>query len=181
MENEVTYFFFLSHTKNYLKQLITNPSSAEIDDEFKSVLDGIGVSQEEFLSLLLEKGIIERKEKVDDDIYKGHEKATFSIKYQVPRKNFERKIQKLHIELFPDEKVELNEEGEGGGATSADASGQFIQSLVGTDEGGSDVIRRKIYMTREQFERIQEAVEVDNRMGEFGYDAPGLAITPRRK
>lgn len=100
---EVTFYFFLSHTKAYLKQLLTEPSSAKVDDELLACLKSIGLSQEDFLKCLLDKDIIERKESVDDDIYNGHEKATFSIKYQVPRKNFERKLQKLHIELFSED------------------------------------------------------------------------------
>ena len=64
----------------------------------------------------------------------------------------------------------LDEDGEGGGegATSADASGQFSQPLFGKP------IKRTIYLTKEQYEYLKEAVEMDTAFGDFGYDAPCL-------
>ena len=63
----------------------------------------------------------------------------------------------------------LNEE-EGGGATSADASGAYVQPVFGKP------IKRTIYITQKQADYLKEAVEMDTRFGDFGYDAPGLSI-----
>lgn len=60
----------------------------------------------------------------------------------------------------------INEDGEGGGATSADASGQYSQPLFGKP------IKRTVYLTQEQIDYLKEAVEMDTRFGDFGYDAP---------
>jgi hypothetical protein len=65
------------------------------------------------------------------------------VKFRCPKKNFDRKIQKLYIRFFeknlPQRQIhlrneEINEDGEGGaigGATSAASSGQFIQPFGG--------------------------------------------------
>lgn len=68
------------------------------------------------------------------------------------------------------DKERLNEEGEGGGATSADASGQFVQPLF-----GGPIKRKTMYITNEQEEYIKKIIEeesvVDTTIGDFGYDA----------
>jgi hypothetical protein len=68
------------------------------------------------------------------------------------------------------DKERLNEEGEGGGATSADASGQFVQPLF-----GKPIKRKTMYITNEQEEYIKKIIEeesvVDTTIGDFGYDA----------
>ena len=73
----------------------------------------------------------------------------------------------ITVTIFPKEE-KLNEEGEGAGATSADASGQFVQPLF------KKPIKRTIYLTQEQYDYLKEAVEMDTAFGDFGYDAPGL-------
>lgn len=61
---------------------------------------------------------------------------------------------------------------EGDGATAADASGPFVTKLGGKNE---KPISRTIYVTREQVERLKEAVVMDTRAGDFGYDAPAFS------
>ena len=65
----------------------------------------------------------------------------------------------------------LNEDGEGGGATSADASGQYITPLF-----GKPIKRKTMYITQEQEEYIKKMLEeeavMDTRIGNFGFDAP---------
>ena len=36
--------------------------------------------------------------------------------------------------------------------------------------------RKTMYITEEQFRKLKEAVEMDTKFGDFGYDAPGLGI-----
>lgn len=163
MENEVTQGFFLPRVKAYLKQLLTKPSTAVLDDELKHELAIRNISQEEFLKLLLKEGIVVRKESVDDELCPDHQKVTFDVDYKVPRDRFERKVEKLYLRIFGDQ-GELDE-----ATAAAGASGPFSQPLF-------PVQRKKIYVTKEQYDRLFEAVEVSNRMGEFGYDAPGLVV-----
>ena len=57
-----------------------------------------------------------------------------------------------------------------GGATAADASGQYSQPLFGKP------VRRRIYITQEQEEELRRILReesvVDTSAGDFGYDAP---------
>ena len=72
------------------------------------------------------------------------------------------------------DKERLNEDGEGGGATSADASGQFSQPLF-----GKPIIRKSLYITQEQEEYLnkvlKEEAEINTQFGDFGYDANSLS------
>ena len=69
------------------------------------------------------------------------------------------------------DKDRLNEEGEGGGATSADASGQFTTPLF-----GKPIKRKTMYITQEQEEFLKKMIEeeavMNTQAGDFGYDAP---------
>ena len=65
----------------------------------------------------------------------------------------------------------LNEDCEGGGATSADASGQFTQPLF-----GKPIKRKTMYITQEQEAYIKKMIEeeavMNTQAGNFGFDAP---------
>jgi len=69
------------------------------------------------------------------------------------------------------DKNKLNEDGEGGGATSADASGQYTVPLF-----GKPIKRKTMYITQEQEEflknMIEEEAAMNTQIGNFGYDAP---------
>ena len=132
-------------------------------------------------------------------------KDEFQVIYKVPKRDPERgikgvdeKLRNLYIKTIENHIVKgtvLNEDGEGGalggeamegmgGATNAQSSGQFVQPLFGKKEKKKDgsIIRKPIsrttmYITEEQFKKLKEAVEMDTRFGDFGYDAPGLGIT----
>lgn len=68
----------------------------------------------------------------------------------------------------------LMEDGEGGGATAADASGQYTTPLF-----GGPIKRKTVYITQEQVDYIKRAINeeegncpVQSRIGGFGYTAP---------
>lgn len=65
---------------------------------------------------------------------------------------------------------ELIDEEASGGATAADASGQYSQPLF------SKPVRRRIYITQEQEEELRkilrEEAVMNTPIGDFGYDAP---------
>ena len=166
MAEETTYGEFKSHTKDYLKQLITKPSAAKIDDFLMARLKEKGISQGEFLKKLIDNGIVEKKAKVDDGLGEdGTGKPSYSIQYKIPNERFEHKLKKLHISLF-EENVPAGTVMEAT-ACAGDGAGQFVQPL-------GKPIRRKIYMTQGQLDelikRLDEATAGD--VGPFDYDAP---------
>lgn len=181
MQEETTYGEFKSHTKDYLKQLITKPSQAKLDDFLASRLKEKGLTQGQFLNKLIDNGIVVKKAKIDDGLgEQGTGKPSYSVTYKIPNDRFEHKLKKLHITLFEENLPEGVITEDGGGATSCafDGAGQFIQPLNGgKDESGSGVIRRKtIYMTEEQFNSLMEMEELDEAtagdVGPFDYDVP---------
>ena len=166
MCEEVTYGEFKSHTKDFLKQLITKPSQAKVDDFLLNCLREKGMSQSDFVKTLLSSGVIERKEKVDDGLGEnGSGKPTFSITYKVPGYRFEHKLKKLHISLF-EENVPDGELLEAT-ACAGDGAGQFVQPFA-------PVQKRTIYMTEEQFNSIMNNLDeaTAGDIGGFDYDAP---------
>lgn len=69
------------------------------------------------------------------------------------------------------DKDRLNEDGEGGGATSADASGQYTTPFL-----GGPIKRKTMYITKEQEEYIKKVIKEESvnntQFGNFGFDAP---------
>lgn len=162
LNNEMTFFGFLSHVKNFLKQLLVNPIYADIDDYLKDN----NLERKELLNLLISRNIIEKETKIDDK--EGKDK--FYVSYKIPKRNFERKMRRLYSSLY--EKNEINEndlisETDCGGAMQGGGenpdAGQFIQPL-------GKVQRRKIYLTKEQAEFLKEMTTHD--AGNYQYDVP---------
>jgi hypothetical protein len=69
------------------------------------------------------------------------------------------------------DKDRLNEDGEGGGTTSAYASGQYTTPLF-----GGPIKKKTMYITQEQEEYIKKVIAeesvMDTSVGNFGFDAP---------
>ena len=118
MQEETTYGEFKSHTKDFLKQLITKPSAARLDSFLAQRLREKGISQGDFVKKLENGGIVIRKTKVDDGLgEKGTGKPTYSITYKIPAERFEHNLKKLHISLFEQNLPDgvITEEGGGAG------------------------------------------------------------------
>lgn len=139
-EMEMTEQKFHSNIRNFISQLLQDPVNAQPSSIFREN----GLSRSVLLKYLLSSGILVRDERLSDRDENGEPKtATMMVKFRCPKKNFDRKIQKLYVRLFeknlPQRQIhlrseEINEEGEGaaiGGATSAASSGQFIQPFGG--------------------------------------------------
>jgi hypothetical protein len=135
-EMEMTEQKFHSNIRNFISQLLQDPINAQPS----TLLRTNGLNRSILLKYLLKGGIIIRDERISDRDENGEPKtATMMVKFRCPKKNFDRKIQKLYIRFFeknlPQRQIhlrneEINEDGEGGaigGATSAASSGQFIQ------------------------------------------------------
>lgn len=167
---EMTYYAFLSHVKTYLKKLLTEPISAQPDDFLKNY----GLDGEKLLSNLVDDNIILKNTKIENN----GEKDMFTVSYKIPRQNFDRKMKRLYSKLFENNIVEglnLNECDCGGamqGGGENPSAGQYEQPLFGKP------LRRKIYVTQEQYDRLQELKEeavMETPIGDFGYDAPAFA------
>lgn len=164
INEEVTFYAFMSHMKHYLKQLLTNPIGAQPD----AFLQSNGLDGERLLKLLIDKDVIIKKCKIDS----SDKKDRFEISYKLPRQNFERKIRRLYGELFESNIVDediLNEDGSANigvaGATNCNASsGAFEQPAF-------PMMKRTI-KTNSQTEDINEEAVMDTAIGDFGYDAP---------
>lgn len=157
-EMEMTEQKFHSHIRNFISQILQDPVNAQPS----ILLKANGLNRSILLKYLLQSGILVRHERISDRDENGEPKtATMMVKFgfgidprigkketmlntndediKCPKKNFDRKIQKLYMRFFeknlPQRQIhlrneEINEEGEGGaigGATSAASSGQFIQ------------------------------------------------------
>ena len=109
---------------------------------------------------MLKKVIIPIDEKYDGDIYTDLKKCAEGID------NF-----KVSGKGNNDKSKKINEDGEAAGATSADASGQYVQPLF-----GKPIKRRTVYLTQEQVDYIKkkmnEEAVMDTAFGNFGFDAP---------
>ena len=168
MKEETTYGEFKSHTKYFLKQLITKPSAAKLDPFLKERLGDLGVSQGGFVKKLLDGNVIIRKTKVDDGLGdKGSGKPTYSITYKIPANRFEFNLKKVYISLF--EKNVPGGEIDEATACAGDGAGQSIQPIGGV------ISRKTIYMTEEQFNglmnKLDEATATANA-GNYQYDVP---------
>ena len=166
-DRDLTFYEFLSYTKAFLKQLLSNPLGADIDP---SLVEN-GLSREKLLNALLERGIVEKETKIEDI----NDRDKYSVLYKIPKKNFDRKMRRLFSQLFEaneiTESIVIKEEGGGaascgsamqGGGSNPDA-GQFIQPL-------GKVRRRKIYITQEQVDMLKETTTQDS--GNYQYDVP---------
>lgn len=179
--DEMTRYAFISHMEDYMKKLLKDPMHADTDEFLKSHdIDG-----PKALSILLKKSnpedenssIIIRTEKIKDNGVDDNGKKkpeSFTVKYKIPRKDYTKKMRNLYINLFESNIVDdgiLKEDGEGGGATSADASGQFTTPLF-----GKPIKRKTMYITQEQADYIKKTIKeeavMDTPIGNFGYDAP---------
>ena len=161
LNENITVFSFIHHIKDYLKKLLKDPVYAKPDD----VLLANGLDAETLKKHLEDCNLILKKERIET--HNGIDK--FKISYTVSSENAERKIRRLYSRLFETNIVEgtiLNEE-EGGGATSADASGQFTQPLF-----GKPIKRKTVYISQKQADELKEEIVMDTVIGDFGYDAP---------
>ena len=107
-EEEITFFEFFSHTKSFLKDLLSKPADAKVSD----LLSNKGITRDNLLSKMKEYGLIKSSERVDEiPVEEGSDKkvAKHYIQYKIPRQNFKAKMQELYKDLF--EKESLQEDG----------------------------------------------------------------------
>ena len=127
VEEEMTFYKFLSNVKSFLRNLLTDPVNAKPSVELLAK----GLNRSRLINQLANSGIIVKDEKITDRDDDGNPvKASMTVKYKVPKRDFERNVQKLFIRLFEKNLPVKKETVEcGDGATSADASGQYSQPV----------------------------------------------------
>ena len=181
--DEITVYEFMSHTQNYIRKLLREPSTAT-PDEF---LLSFGLTGPILLKSLLDSNIINRRERIiSPKAPEDGNRDKFAIKYNINRENrenYNENMRRLYRNLFSDKWLNesrfISEDGEGamGGATSAAACNDSAPTVPFSDKKG-----RTIIITKEQAEWLAEELlkedspaEMDTRFGNFGYDAPGLS------
>ena len=191
--DELTRGAFVSYMKDYMKQLLTDPIHANVNDFLKSH----GITNQIALSMLLKKqdknddnsAVLVRSEKIIDnglDEDGNKLKDTFSVTYKAPRKYLLRKLKKLYGKLYEyshivNDKIGfdiINEDGECCDVSDGNNGGPGGQSGFQYDNpinGGKPIKRtiytpKTVYITQEQAELIKETINMD--FDSYGYDVP---------
>jgi hypothetical protein len=125
---------FFNGVKKFLSCLLSDPVNADTSERFKAH----GLDRNKLIGILKEKGILSKRQRINDKDENGDFKpATMRVKYMVAKKDFERKLKRLYIELFEKNKPINEEDGGSVGTTNSDSSGQFLTNAF-------PIIRRKI-------------------------------------
>lgn len=120
-QDEVTYYKFYTEVLKFLKELLSEPSKAEPS----KVLKEHGITRQSLIKKLKDEGILTQTHKVTEE----DGKSKMNVKYSVLRKDFEKKLHRLHTDLCEcvkpqvknvsfesiDEEDTLEEEGMAGG------------------------------------------------------------------
>ena len=172
---------FQSNIKRFISQLLADPVNAKVPDIFAIRK----ISRSLLLKYLLsgKDPILIRHQTICDKDENGEPKtATMKIKferplsnddsdYKCPRKNFERKLEKLYMRMFeknlPPRKTKSTEEVEvdeatacGGAGVNADGAGQFITPMS------------KKIISRQMPTELDETATTD--VGKYEYTAPAF-------
>lgn len=101
-EEEITFYGFFTQVKNFMKELLSGNVTAEPSDVLKSH----GLGKKELIKKLLKRGLLKSNENITE-VPNGEEngklRASHTVKYSVPRENFETKFHRLYTELFENE------------------------------------------------------------------------------
>jgi len=93
---------FIKEVNSFLYNTLSNNSNYITNSFWKL----IGLRNSEVLAKLMRFGIVEKQ----------------ADKITVPKKNFERKVERLYYDIFPEQEM-VTEDGEGGGANSCGSVG----------------------------------------------------------
>lgn len=180
---KVTWDRFYHDIKEFLLRLMERPMEAQVSP----YLSIIGMDKQRVVKYLVRNGVLQRVEGIVDD---GIANPTYSVKYIVKGKNFERKLHRMFTKYFeknlPEPIVDnstqtLNEDeggGDLGGASSCDSvGGQYTPRPDQLFKGqNKETIIRRALFTESQWKYIQEATGMSN-IGSVGdYTANGLVL-----
>ena len=159
---ETTFYSFQSNIRYFLSQLLKNPIEAKPN----SFLTDRGFNKKKLINILLKRDVITRHEKIKDD----NDDITYNVKYNIKRKNFEKKLKRIYSKYF--EKNEIDET-----TTCGLSSGAFVGPLNQTvmrkkiQESIENKRKKRIFITEKQYEMLKEALTLQN-VGDIQYDVP---------
>lgn len=157
---ETTFYAFQSNLRYFLSQLLKDPINCKIGDFFKKR----DFSKKKLINIIIKRDVIKRHEKIDEE-------ENYIVKYNIKRKNFERKLKRIYNKYFETPGTEIDE------ATACGASsGAFVQPLATPikrkiGENVENVNKKRIFITEKQFEMLKEALTTTN-VGKITYDVP---------
>lgn len=159
-ETEMTEYKFNNNLRHFLRDLLADPINAKLPEG----LTQRGYSKSRFIEILKNNKILYKQERISDTDEMGAPKTvTMMVKYRIPRADLDRKIQKLYIKIFEKnvpEAKKIEEDGEGG-ATCADASGQFTAPCFGVQR-------------RQMAPHITDEATTTATVGDYTYTAPAF-------
>lgn len=172
MEKETTFYRFYSEIRGFLSKLISDPIKAEPSKYLKDR----NFRKTNLINILINRGIVERHESIKDQTNSDAKKPTYIVKYKVRKKDFETKIHRIYSKYFeknlPEKKEnEIDEATSCGGAGGANGMGYDVplfggnpisQKKVNENVSKSGQGARKVYITKEQFDFIQENINSVN-------------------
>ena len=138
MEKETTFYRFLSEVRAFLSKLMNDPINAKVS----SYLKDRDITRTKLIKELMDRGVLERNEKILTPDKTGEKNVKYSVKYSVRKKDFETKIRRIYIKYFEkNEPEKINEEGEAatggegglGGTSSFSAGESTTRGDVGYD------------------------------------------------
>ena len=157
---ETTFYAFQSNLRYFLSQLLKDPINCKIGDFFKER----NFSKKKLINILIKRDVIKRHEKIDDE-------ENYNVKYNIIRKNFERKLKRIYNKYFETPDTEIDE------ATACGvSSGAFVQPLTTPikrkiGENIENMNKKRIFITEKQFEMLKETLTTFNA-GDYQYTVP---------
>lgn len=157
---ETTFYAFQSNLRYFLSQLLKDPINCKVGDFFKER----DFSKKKLINILIKRDVIKRHEKIDDE-------ENYNVKYNIIRKNFERKLKRIYNKYFETPDAEIDE------ATACGvSSGAFVQPLATPikrkiGENIENMNKKRIFITEKQFEMLKETLTTFNA-GDYQYTVP---------
>ena len=157
---ETTFYAFQSNLRYFLSQLLKDPINCKIGDFFKERK----YSKKKLINILIKRDVIKRHEMIDDE-------ENYNIKYNIIRKNFERKLKRIYNKYFETPDTEMDE-----ATVCGVSSGAFVQPLATPikrkiGENNENMNKKRIFITEKQFEMLKETLTTFNT-GDYQYTVP---------
>lgn len=162
---DTTFYAFMSNVRTFLASLLKDPIHTKVSDYLKER----GMTKNKLINILLKRDVIRRHEKIDDKD-KENGNINYVVKYNVVRKQFERKLKRIYNKYFEgkDKKEGEVEECTTCGASSGPVVGPLSKPIRrGLDE--STKVGRNIFITEKQYEMLKETLTTSNS---YYYDVP---------
>lgn len=169
---ETTFYKFMSNVRHFLSSLIKDPINTKISDYLKD----IGFSKQKLINILLKRDVIRRHEKIDDKD-KENGNINYVVKYNVVRKQFERKLKRIYNKY-----VETPKKSNSGDVEECTSCGSVGGStgffgyvkpfgVLRRKIGESTKVGRNIFITEEQYNYLIETLTTTD-VGDIQYDVP---------